>query len=192
MHQLASSSQRIACLPEDDRANPASFLQLLPTASDGCILLLDDNDMRFTLSLIPHIDPHKIISTTRLSTTSIYDTLLTGVITLWGMPHPCHPIISNVGKRLFLWSGIKCVLWFPDLEEYSEDLYRQKNLVKNFFEYMAIRILGDSLYEVRVIVTMNNIQFSQMQVISLSLESIHVPFLALLAVEVSIELLTGI
>lgn len=57
------------------------------------------------------------------------------------------------------------MLWFPNLESYSENLDRQKLLLQNFFEYLSIRILAGALYEVRVILTMNNIRFSQLQVI---------------------------
>lgn len=164
VNQLPSSTRQIACLAEDGHASPASFLQLLPTSSDGCILLLDDTDMRFTLKLIPYLDPSKIISTSRLSERSICDASLTGVRTLWGIRHPHQAIIVKVGECRIPWSEIKCVLWYPNLDYYRNDLDSQKILVKNFFEYLAIRILGDALYEVRVIVTMNNIKFSEIQV----------------------------
>lgn len=40
----------------------------------------------------------------------------------------------------------------------------KKNLVQNFFEHLAVRILADTLFDVYVIVTMNNIRFSHLQV----------------------------
>ncbi|KAG1371262.1 hypothetical protein COCNU_16G003560 [Cocos nucifera] len=46
----------------------------------------------------------------------------------------------------------------------------QQNLLKNFFEYLAIRIFADTLYDVRVIVTMNNIRFAQLEVEKLARE----------------------
>ncbi|CAN4113646.1 unnamed protein product [Withania somnifera] len=42
--------------------------------------------------------------------------------------------------------------------------------MQTFFEYFAIRMLGDALYKVNVIITMNNIRFSYLQVEKLARE----------------------
>ncbi|GMY16920.1 DExH-box ATP-dependent RNA helicase DExH8 [Fagus crenata] len=159
-----SSSSSTLCLPEDSDANEASLLRLFPTSSDGCILLLDDTDLQFSTNLARYHDPSKIISTTCLSDTTICDPLLTGVRIFWGLYHPYHTILAKVGENPIPWKEVKCVLWFPNFESYGENLDRQKILLQNFFEYLAIRILADALYEVRVILTMNNFRFSQLQV----------------------------
>ncbi|XP_030948082.1 DExH-box ATP-dependent RNA helicase DExH8 [Quercus lobata] len=159
----ASSSSSALCLPEDSDANAASLLRFFPTSSDGCILLLDDTDLRFSTNLARYYDPSKIVSTTCLSDTYICDPSLTGVRIFWGLYHPCHTILAK-GENPIPWDEVKCVLWFPNLESYSENLDRQKLLLQNFFEYLSIRILAGALYEVRVILTMNNIRFSQLQV----------------------------
>ena len=79
---------------------------------------------------------------------------------------------------------MKCVLWFPNFESYGENLDRQKLLLQNFFEYLAIRILADALYEVRVILTMNNFRFSQLQVI---IDAINNPFFAVSTASFAME-----
>lgn len=159
---LSSSS---FCLPEDGKATAISLLKLFATSSDGYLLLLDDTNLHFTSNLASFYEPSKIISTTCLSDTSIFNPSLTGVKILWGLHHPYQTIISKEGENQIPWTEVKYVLWFPNLDSYSENLDRQKTLLQNFFEYLAIRMLGDALEEVRVILTMNNIRFSQLQVI---------------------------
>ncbi|KAJ4850578.1 hypothetical protein Tsubulata_017179 [Turnera subulata] len=149
---LSVSSSGIApCLPEDDDVDAASLLQFFPISGDGCILLLDDTDLHFSSKIAQHYDPSKIISTTCLSETSIFDPSLTGVRILWGLHHPYDTIVSKAVENPIPWSKVKCVLWFPNLDGYSENLERQKPVVWNFFEYLEVRILADSLYAVQSI-----------------------------------------
>lgn len=77
------------------------------------------------------------------------------------------------GENQIPWNEVKCVLWFPDFDSYSENLDRQKILLRNFFEYLAIRMLADALCKVRVVLTMNNIRFSQLQV-TIILQNFHI------------------
>ncbi|XP_020538355.1 DExH-box ATP-dependent RNA helicase DExH8 isoform X2 [Jatropha curcas] len=173
-HDLGSSISSvnpIPCLPEDDDVNAATFLQLFPASSDGCILLLDDTDMHFSSILARHYDPSKIICTTCTSGSSIVDPSLRDVRVLWGLSHPYQTIISKAAKNPIPWSEIKCILWFPNLNSDAENLEKQKLHIQNFFEYLSIRIIADSLYELRVIITMNNIRFSLLQVEKLGRES---------------------
>lgn len=164
LDQPVGSLSLSTCLPEDGVANAASLLQLFPSSSDGSIILFDDTDMHFSANVACLYDPSKIICTTSLSDTSIYDPLLTGVRIMWGLHHPFETIISKAGENPIPWNQVKCALWFPSLESYSENVEQQKTLVQRFFEYLAIRILADALYEVQVIITMNNIKFSQLKV----------------------------
>ncbi|KAF3436447.1 hypothetical protein FNV43_RR23539 [Rhamnella rubrinervis] len=166
-----SSVSSTECLPEEGDAKTASLLQLFPTSSDGVILLLDDTDLRFSSNLAGHFDSSKIISTTCLSETSIFDSSLAGVRILWGLYHPYQTIISKAGENLIPWTKIKCALWFPNFESYGEDVDRQRTLLQSFFQYMATRILADALYGVQVILTMNNIRFSLLEVEKLGRES---------------------
>ncbi|WRX10709.1 Helicase [Theobroma cacao] len=170
-YQSVSSYSSDVCLPEDEHADASSLLRLLPTSSNGCILLLDDTNMHFTSNLANHCDPSRIISTTSLTETYITDPSLTGVRILWGLHHPYQTIISYTGENPIPWNEVKLVLWFPYLDGYAEDLDTQKILVQNFFEYLAIRVLSDALFEVKVILAMNNIKFSQLQVEKLARES---------------------
>lgn len=94
---------------------------------------------------------------------------LTGVRIFWGLYHPDQTIIAKAGQNPIPWNEVQCVLWFPCFDSFGEDLDGQKQLLQNFFEYLAIRILADDLFEVQVIITMNNIRFSQLQVIAYAL-----------------------
>lgn len=166
-----SSFSSTPCMPEDGAVNAASLLRFLPTSSDGCVLLLDDTDLHFSSNLARHYDPCKIISTTCMSDTFMCDPSLTGIRILWGLHHPYQTIISTPRDSPIPWSEVKCILWLPNLDSYSENLERQKTFVQNFFEYLAIRILADALYEVQVILVMNNIKFSLLQVEKLGRDS---------------------
>ncbi|CAK9175327.1 unnamed protein product [Ilex paraguariensis] len=166
-HDLGPSASSFSgsstCLPEDDDADATLLLRLFPTSPNGCVLILDDPDFHFSSHLSSHYDPSSIISTTTADS-SISDSSLMGVRILWGLSHPYQTIISR-GGSLIPWNEIKCVLWFPSFDSHGEHWDRQKNLVQTFFEYLAIRILADALNEVQVILTMNNIRFSHLQVI---------------------------
>ncbi|KAB5515886.1 hypothetical protein DKX38_026534 [Salix brachista] len=166
-----SSFSSTPCMPEDGAVNAASLLRFLPTTSDGCVLLLDDTNLHFSSNLARHYDPCKIISTTCMSDTVMFDRTLMGIRILWGLRHPYQTIISTPGGSPIPWNEVKCILWLPDFDSYSENLERQKTFVQDFFEYLALRILADALSEVQVILTMNNIKFSQLQVEKLGRDS---------------------
>ncbi|XP_019441751.1 PREDICTED: DExH-box ATP-dependent RNA helicase DExH8 isoform X1 [Lupinus angustifolius] len=153
-----------ACLPEDNDVNAAFLLNLFPDSANRSILILDDTDLHFSSCLARLYDPTKIISTTCLSEITITDPSLTGVRIFWNLYHPDQTVIAKAGKSPIPWNEVQCVLWFPSFNIYGEDLDGQKQLLQNFFEYLAIRILADDLSEVQVIITMNNIRFSQLQV----------------------------
>lgn len=91
---------------------------------------------------------------------------------MWGLRHPSETIISKAGENPIPWDEVKLILWSPDVEGYSENLDQQIILVRKFFEYMAIRMLSDALYDTSVVFTINNIKFSQLQVSFLHLTRI--------------------
>lgn len=166
-----SSYRPTLCLPEDGDAKAASLLRLFPTTSDGCILLLDDTDLHFSSNFARHFDPSKIVATTSLSHTSIFQSNLEKFQIFWDLYHPFQTIISKKRKNPIPWNEVECVLWFPNFGSSSEHIEPQRVLLQNFFEYLAIRILADALNEVQVILTMNNIRFSHLEVIILC----HIP-----------------
>ncbi|OAY61817.1 DExH-box ATP-dependent RNA helicase DExH8 [Manihot esculenta] len=172
-HDLGSSTSfsLTSTLPEEDDYSAASLLHLFPTSSDGCILLLDDIDLHFTSNIAHHYDASKIISTTCMSETAISYPSLEGARILWGLHHPQQTIVCSAGRNPIPWNEIKCILWFPNLDGNVENLERDRILVQNFFEHLAIRIIADSLYELQIIITMNNIRFSLLQVEKLGRDS---------------------
>lgn len=163
-----SASQSSLCVPEDEVIDPDSLLQFFPDPSDGCVLLLDDIGLHFSSYLVHQFDSSCIITTTSETNSGILDPLLMGTQVLGGLSHPYQTILSNEGDKLVPWSEVKCVLWFPRFgDEEGEGQY--KILMQTFFSYLAIRILADSLRGVQVILTMNNIRFSNLQVIARTL-----------------------
>lgn len=186
-YQPISSYGSNVCQPEADHADASSLLRLFGTSSVGYILLLDDANMHFTSNLANHCKPSRIISTTSLTETSICDPLLTDVRIIWGLHHPYQTIISNKGENPIPWNEVKIVLWFPYLDSHSDNLDVQKILVQNFFEYLAIRILGDTLFEVKIILAMNNIKFSQLEVNHQSHTNLMLLTLALVIMKLKIS-----
>ncbi|KAK4717475.1 hypothetical protein R3W88_015813 [Solanum pinnatisectum] len=156
------------CLPENDAADMWSLLQWFPVPYHGRILILDDNDLYFSSHFARFYAPSSIISTTSLRDESTLDQLPTGVRILWGHSHPYNTIISKTAGSSVPWNEVKCVLWFPKFE--AEHKEGDRSMMQTFFEYFAIRMLGDALYEAKVIITMNNIRFSHLQVEKLARE----------------------
>uniref|UniRef100_A0A803NQS1 RNA helicase n=1 Tax=Cannabis sativa TaxID=3483 RepID=A0A803NQS1_CANSA len=101
---------------------------------------------------------------------SIFEPNLEEVKIFWGLIHPFQTIICKEGENPIPWSKVQCVLWFPNLGSSSEMMEQDRVILRSFFEYMAIRILADALSEVKVILTMNNLRFSQLQVEKLGRE----------------------
>ncbi|CAI9105432.1 OLC1v1004355C4 [Oldenlandia corymbosa var. corymbosa] len=152
-----------SCLPEDDVANPHSLIQLFPDSPEGCVLLMDDADFHFSLNLASFIDSSSMIITnpSQRGATAV-DPLLMDAKILWGLSHPVEAIVHKAGEELVPWNKVECILWFPQFD--SEILEVQKGHLKNVFQYLSLRMLADALFEVQLIITMNNIRFSQLQV----------------------------
>ncbi|PON65915.1 Zinc finger CCCH domain-containing protein [Parasponia andersonii] len=167
-----SSYSPTLCLPEDGDAKNASLLGLFPKSSDGRILLLDDTDLHYSSNFARHFDPSKIVATTSLPQASIFESTLEEVKIFWDLYHPFQTVISKEGENPIPWNEVECALWFPNFGSSSEvPIEPQKVLLQNFFEYLAIRILADALKQLRVIITMNNIRFSQLEAEKLGRDS---------------------
>ncbi|KAL1542640.1 RNA helicase [Salvia divinorum] len=165
-----SASQSSLCLPEDEDVSKEFLLQFFPSSSDECVLLLDDIKLHFSSYLVQQYNPSSIISTTSETDPFPIDPSMVSINVLWGLGHPYETIISTEANNLIPWSKVKCMLWFPRFgPEYGEG--QLKKLVQTFFSYLAIRILADDLEEVRVILTMNNMRFSNLEVEKLARES---------------------
>lgn len=147
---------------EDEAASTNSFLQLLPKNGHGCVLVLNDKDLRFTSNLTHHCDPAKIFVTTHPYSSDLV-ALPTGVKILWNMSKPCNSIIETKGDVSIPWKEVQSVLWFVETDGSDADI--QYSLMQKFFEFLAIRVLAETIYHLQVIVTVNNIRFAQLQVI---------------------------
>ncbi|KAL0459690.1 UNVERIFIED_CONTAM: DExH-box ATP-dependent RNA helicase DExH8 [Sesamum latifolium] len=142
-------------------SHDSDMLAISSTESSLCFPEEDNKDAESLLQYFPtsHMDTEPFT----------LDPSLMGTNILWGLSHPYQTIMSREGDNVVPWDAVKCVLWFPRFgNEYGEG---QKSLIRTFFNYLAIRILADALHEVQVILTMNNIRFSQLQVEKLARDS---------------------
>ncbi|KAJ6808669.1 zinc finger CCCH domain-containing protein 4 [Iris pallida] len=156
------------CSPENEYATAYSFLQLLPTTADSCVFLLNDTNLSFTSRLSYVYAPSKIITTTPHAHSTELDALSNGAKVLWNVTNPYYSIIDTKGEDPIPWKNVCSVFWFPDID--ADDANIQIRFIQTFFELLAIRILAETLYDLQVIITMNNIRFAQLQVERLARE----------------------
>ncbi|KAI3693525.1 hypothetical protein L1987_76469 [Smallanthus sonchifolius] len=164
------NSEHISCAAEDVPADPFMLLSLFPSPDDGCLLLFDDFDIQFSSNFARFYNPSSIICTTS-AVKSSNKPLLQDLRIVWGLSHPHGTIISKASNNSIPWEEVKCVVWIPMFGNDRENWEEEKGLIKTFFKYLAVRILGDALYEVPVILVLNNLRFAQLQVESLGREN---------------------
>ncbi|KAL8253685.1 hypothetical protein R6Q59_031906 [Mikania micrantha] len=164
------NSKNKSCAAEDVPADASLLLNLFPSPDDGCLLLFDDFDIQFSSNIAHFYNPSSIICTTS-AVKFLENLFLQDLRIVWGLSHPHGTIISKAANNSIPWEEVKCVVWIPKFGNDVENWEEQKGLIKTFFEYLAIRILGDALYEVQVILVLNNQRFAQLQVESLGREN---------------------
>ncbi|KAH7676621.1 RNA helicase protein [Dioscorea alata] len=165
--RISSIPSRI-CWQEHEIPSADSFLQLLPVDDDSLILIMNDKHLLFSSNFSSYYHPSSIIVTTPHPYGSDLDNLPSDVVVLWDVTDFCHSIIETKEETPIPWKNVKTVLWFPELEDdEGKTLF---SLLQRFFEFLAVRILIDSLCDVRVILTMNNIRFSLLKVEKLARE----------------------
>ncbi|CAA0832022.1 Zinc finger CCCH domain-containing protein 31 [Striga hermonthica] len=160
------------CSPEDGQICPESLLQFFPNPSYGRVIILDDPNLHFSSNLARQYNPSAIISTTSQVNAFSLDSSLRGINVIWGLGHPYQTILSKDNDNVVPWNDVKCALWFPRFGDDDEGQLKSK--LRAFFHCLAIRILADALHEVQVVLTMNNIRFSRLQVEKLARDSFFV------------------
>ncbi|PKA57682.1 Zinc finger CCCH domain-containing protein 4 [Apostasia shenzhenica] len=148
-------------------ASAASFLQLLPSTGDGCVLVLNDKNLYFTSCFSQLYNPSKVIVTSRHPESSEIHNLPSAVRIIWNV-QPYQAAIDTKGVNSIRWSDVKVVLWFTDFEADNTEIYHD---LEKAFEALAIRVLAESLSNLRPIIIMNNIRFSLCQVEKLARNS---------------------
>lgn len=164
------SSMANECIKEDENATQGKLLKLFPATTEGCILLVNDDDLHFSENISMHYSASKIIATTSVSETAVFNPSLSGVKIMWDFRNLNQTFIPSQDKEAIPWDQVKCVLWFCDFQEFGDDIDGQKRLVRNFFELLATLVVSDALYEMQLVLTMKNIRFSQLQVEKLGRE----------------------
>ncbi|XP_076889039.1 DExH-box ATP-dependent RNA helicase DExH8-like [Bidens hawaiensis] len=164
------NSEQKSCAAEDISTDASLLLDLFPSPDDGCLLIFDDFDIQFSSNFAHFYNPSSIVCTTS-AVKSSNGPFSQDLRIIWGLSHPQGTIISKVANKSIPWKEVRCVVWIPKFGNDVENWEEQKGLIKMFFEYLAIRILGDALYEVQVILVLNNLRFAQLQVETLGREN---------------------
>ncbi|XP_071699588.1 DExH-box ATP-dependent RNA helicase DExH8-like [Rutidosis leptorrhynchoides] len=160
----------VLCMEEDASADASLLLSLFPAPDDGCVLIFDDYDQQFSKHFASFYKPSSIICTTPAIQSS-NGTYMEDLKIVWGLSHPHGTIISKAADNAIPWRKVKSFIWIPQFNNDVENREEQAGLIKMFFDYLAIRLLGDALYETQVIIVMNNLRFAQLQVESVAKES---------------------
>ncbi|MQM01561.1 hypothetical protein Taro_034320, partial [Colocasia esculenta] len=167
---LHSSFDTSVCSRENETPSVHTFLNFLPAFGTGCVLVLNDADMKFSSNLSRVYDPSNVIVVTSNSNVSTVGPSSEGLTLVHNMSdrHPCSFIIHTQGKDSIAWSKVKCILWFADTG--SDGAQDHHHGLKGFFEHLAVRLLAEAFYDVRAIIIMNNDKFAQAQVEKLARE----------------------
>ncbi|KAK1293103.1 Zinc finger CCCH domain-containing protein 31 [Acorus calamus] len=152
------------CLQEDEEASASNFLHFLPESDDGRVLVLNDKDLHFTSKILVHYDKSKIIVTTPEPLSVDAELYSRGLKVLHDDSHTFHSIISNKANMSIPWKKVQCVLLFVEFKD-IDNMSIQSQVLQRFFEFLAIRILADTLYnDLLLILTMNSYRFAQLEV----------------------------
>lgn len=152
------------CSPEDsnERQTYDIFLHLLPAASEGCILILNDKHLQITSILAKYIDPHKLIVSIPDQPSSEVSSSLIGLTKVSDTSMPWSLNTETKGEDCTPWAQVRSILWFSDFD--VDEAEKHHNLLKKFFQCLAIKFLAGILPPHSVIITMNNLRFSQIEV----------------------------
>eukprot|EP01018_Ginkgo_biloba_P006189 Gb_19793 [translate_table: standard] len=161
---------------EDEVPSAASLLQLLPKIGEDdqkCILLFGESDFNFASNLALQYEAFKIIVATMKSKpdnmnrespacTHLDRLYNLGVKILWNT-NPIQFVRPSNENGNVPWSKVQCVLWTVTSSGNDEEMEIQKGLIKQFFAFLAIRFVTGDLCDVRVILTMYNSRYAQLQ-----------------------------
>lgn len=163
--QNSSFMNAFLCSPEESggRETYDIFLHLLPAASEGCILILNDNHLQITSTLAQHLDPHKLI-VSKPDQPSEVNSSLNGLTEVSETSLPWSLNTETKEEDRIPWFQVRCILWFSDFD--VDEVEKHHNLLKKFFQCLAIKFLAGRPPHC-VIITMNNLRFSQIEVSNL-------------------------
>lgn len=132
-------------------------------SKDAYILILSDKDLTFSSKLSRYHNSRKLITATLRAFSPELASLVPGTSVIWNVIDIFSVITGTNGQKLPVpWSEVGCVVWCVDFAA-NEISWKLKE-VQEFFERLAVRSLVDKLYNLRVVLTMNNINFAQLQV----------------------------
>lgn len=150
-------------MQEDKPASPHTFVNSLLRSKDAYILILSDKDLTFSSKLSRYHNSRKLITATPRAFSPELASLVPGTSVIWNVIDISSVITGTNGQKLPVpWSEVGCVVWCVDFAA-NEISWKLKE-VQEFFERLAVRSLVDKLYNLRVVLTMNNINFAQLQV----------------------------
>jgi hypothetical protein len=158
---------------EDKIASAVALVNLLPEVGEHnqkFILVFGESNFRFSLNLALHYDPCKIIITTMNSKSDSTKEESTSCMCIDNLYNLDAEILWNFDPTQFIrhtgvpWSKVQCILWTVTSFGRDEELEMQKDLIKKFFEFLAVALIAHDLNDVQVILTINNSKYAQLQV----------------------------
>ncbi|KAJ4782641.1 RNA helicase family protein [Rhynchospora pubera] len=156
-------------LQEDKTTSIHTFINSLTRSQAAYILILSDKDLTFPSKLTRYNNTRKLITTTSLTFSAESASLVPGASIIWDVTDISCVITEANGKQLPVpWSEVGCVVWCVDFDA-KETSWRTE--IHEFFEKLAVRALVNKLYNLRVVLTMNNVNFAQFQVERLARET---------------------
>uniref|UniRef100_A0A7N0U8I5 RNA helicase n=1 Tax=Kalanchoe fedtschenkoi TaxID=63787 RepID=A0A7N0U8I5_KALFE len=161
---VASFEESSICMPEDRRVNSAQMLRFFPKTAAECVLLLDESNLHFSSYLSREGSNFTIFTPIAPPKATTSSRLFDSVRILWSSHNSGQSTVTYLEHDIILWDKVKSVFWFPTFDSCGNNKEEEKNLVKIFFQDMALKMLRDSMFTIRLIITMNNIRFSQIQV----------------------------
>ncbi|KAL4202751.1 hypothetical protein AMTRI_Chr02g222720 [Amborella trichopoda] len=154
----------VPCAPEIASHEPYQLLPLWTTKLGYFVLILDDGELNFTSRLSQYFQTSNIVVATEQQFPTIPEGIPMGITILEGVDFPMAFISMNAKKVPIIWRKVQSVLWCVKFMENNEDFESQSGLLEKLFKCLAIRCLADGLHDMQLILIMNNLRFSQLQV----------------------------
>lgn len=172
--QASEVSEYRKCVEFEDKITPAvPLMNLLPEVGEHnkkCILVFGESDFRFSLNLALHYDPSKLIITTMNSKSYCTKEGSTAGMHIDKLYNLDAEILWDIDPTQFIrrtsvpWSKVQCIIWTITSFGRDEELEMQKDLIKRFFEFLAVALIACDLNDVQVILTISNSKYAQLQV----------------------------
>ena len=131
------------------------WTKLLTGGENGHILAVNDKNLKFSREL------RKIVARTPDLHSAEHNSVANNLSIVLNVPDPSHLTIGGEHELPVPWTKLQRIIL---LDDYGSGEAISHQLLQKFFEYIAIKILPETLSGLQVIVIMNNTKFVKIQV----------------------------